>query len=184
MKKVLQQNKNTRTKVMVSMLVLLIILAGSVIAYQKLHKDNPVIGTTGNTGINYGPASEEDQKEAEDAKISKLEDQPTPQTPAPDSAKVTISSATQDPDTKDLIVQTRLDGTGWKSCTLTAKKSGSPTVTVQSQTIYQPEFSVCAGFAIKASQFSISGTWTIELSVALSNGKIVTAKSVDAQVKL
>lgn len=93
---------------------------------------------------------------------------------------VSITKVWED-SSQNVIVQTKLTGTGWKTCNLTFTQ-GSKTVKRSAEVIFQPEFSTCAGFSLRASEFPAEGSWSARLAGVTSTGKTVTSDAKTIKV--
>lgn len=75
---------------------------------------------------------------------------------------------------ESVTVRNELHGQGYSSgtCKLTVT-NGSKTTVQEAQIIYQPEYSMCAGFSVPVSP-SGTGNWSISLEVTPLNGQALT----------
>lgn len=89
---------------------------------------------------------------------------------------VEISKIWHDATTKSVVAQTKLTGSGFKTCEITFSK-GSSRVIEKADVIYQPEFSTCAGFSIKTSRFPSAGEWSVVLKVIKDDGSRVASQT-------
>ncbi|HSW37363.1 MAG TPA: hypothetical protein VLG37_03290 [Candidatus Saccharimonadales bacterium] len=129
-------------------------------------------------GVNYGPPTDEEKQAGNQNPAKGLDDSsPAPQ-PTTSNNDVVISRASQDGPGKPLVVQTKLYGSGWKSCKLTLSQ-GQQKIVKTVDVLYQPEFSTCLGYSIEASEFSSSGTWYLVLEVTKSDGSNSAAPGQD-----
>lgn len=166
--------KNIRTPkqplklVAIALIVAIIVAVGIFFWSQQNSKNTPSSSDT--NAINYDAPSEDEKSAGEQTKLDQTnktsDDQPVQSNPG----RLEISALTQDPTTRDVVVQTKLYDTTWKTCTVTFTK-GSSTVTKTANVIYNADFSTCMGFAIKSSEFSSSGNWEVVLSAERSDGQ-------------
>lgn len=125
--------------------------------------------------INYTPTSPDEQKQIDD---NKTNPQKTPANQQPVAAEVSILSAVQNGN--NVVVQTKLTGDGWKSCTLSLTQ-GANTITKTAEAFYQREFSSCAGFTVTTSELT-NGVWIINLTALKTDGSIVKSPTVQVNV--
>ncbi|HEX8227411.1 MAG TPA: hypothetical protein VF572_06100 [Candidatus Saccharimonadales bacterium] len=156
-----------------------ILLLGGLLYFLNISRNNAASsksqsGTSAPETINLNEATEEEKKASEQVKLGDDKTAPAPApNPVPADTQVTISSLTQNATSKDIVVQTKLLGTGWQDCTLTFTQNGQ-TVTKQAGVLFQSEFSTCKGFAVKASELPAAGQWAVNLSVSKSDGTSAT----------
>jgi len=164
--------RSFKTPLIVAALLLLLIAAG---IYLVRKNDANSTTNQGNTQeqIKLEPATEEEKKESESTKLDKTEPTPPSPNPTPVASQASITSAAQSPDSKEVVVQTRIVGEGWSDCTVTFQQ-GAATVTKTAGVLYQREFSTCKGFAVPASEFPTAGQWSVLLEVKNTNGTIST----------
>ena len=128
--------------------------------------------------INLKPATQEDKQEVEANKtVDPKTEQPSNAETVTSSKRVEISSVSIDSE-KNVVVQTKLYGTGWQTCSLTmrqATKQASETV----DTLYQADFSTCLGFSVPFEKLGSSGEWTIDLSAKNSDALDYNAESTN-----
>lgn len=127
--------------------------------------------------INLEPTTKEEKAEAEQTKLQNNDKTQTTAPAAPVENKIAISRASQDNHTKDVIIQTRLDGANWQQCTLTLKQ-GANIITKTAKVLYQDEFSTCTGFALRGSEFVATGQWNVNLDVKHADGSTSSAQDI------
>lgn len=162
-----------RGKVIVPTVITLVLLLSLAIWWQRqsvMHNgavDESATSTvsTEESDIDYSPPTEEEVTTAEDVKINRNN---TVDDNAPVAAnEVEIISVQQDPVSKEVVVKTKLNGTGWQKCKLNLSNETS-SFFVEAETLYQSEFSTCLGFSIPVSDFKQSGRWAITLTAEKS----------------
>lgn len=151
--------------------------------------------TSGN-GVNYGPATSEQQKSGSQIKSGSANNQPdssksptspsdTPPTPTPipgstkKNVQVTITAANQNGSLLQVrAIISNVTNTG--TCTLTLSKSGQTTITKTAAIQPLPSSSTCKGFDIATSELT-PGTW--QLALHFENSTLVgdASKSVSVQ---
>jgi hypothetical protein len=139
-------------------------------------KPTPTSTTSAGETINYTPTSPEEQKQIDDNKTNP-QTPPTNTQPAANTASIT--SAKQDGN--NIVVQTKLTGEGWKSCSLSLTLGGNSVVKT-AETLYSREFSTCAGFSVPTSELAVSGTWQVSLTANKLDGTSVKAETVQVNV--
>jgi cytoskeletal protein RodZ len=74
----------------------------------------------------------------------------------------------------NVVVHNQLKGQGYSSgaCHLTIT-NGSKTYNTDAEIIYQPEYSMCAGFTVPTSELG-AGDWSVKLDVTPLNGQTLT----------
>jgi hypothetical protein len=155
-------------------ILLLVALVGcSLYLFTKVEKtssphDEAGPGTSSQVSdIDYSPATAEDKKAADDSKTSSNKPAANGTTQTSPSIAVSIISMYQD-DNHDLVVKTRLSGSGWQKCTLVVT-IGQKVTTKSAETVFQPEFSTCAGYVIPFSELT-AGSAAVLLSASNSDG--------------
>ena len=162
-----KQKVSHNRSILIAIVLLLMLLGGGLYLFHRVSKHTPPnSASAGKSTINFGPPSPADKQAAEQQKITQTS-QPPATTPTPKS--VTITSLTKDK-SSDVVVQTRLTGTGWQTCVLTLTTTGANSVVMTAGVLYQPSYSTCEGFTVKASQLTVHGTWTATVSVTNSSG--------------
>jgi hypothetical protein len=172
--------KSSRHLFVPSLLLCLILIAGG--GFILIHK-SPASKSTSNKGVNFGPPNPKDVQQAENQKVKTIENEPSTQQ-QPTNQTVSISGISQDPNSHDVIVQTKLTGPGWSQCTLKLTNESAPEVTLTASVLYQPDFSTCEGFSVSSSSFSTAGDWVATISVTNSDGGIGTSSPVSIKVEL
>lgn len=145
----------------------LILIAGVALAINIMSRNNRI---EQNDNTNYGPATEEQKRAAEEKKIS--DEVALQHDTPPISEPVTIMSVEQDEQSR-LIVKTKLPGADWQSCELLLTK-GERTITKNADALFQPSFSTCLGFTLESTELE-SGTWDMQLTATKSDGTKETA---------
>jgi len=115
----------------------------------------------------------EAQQQEDNAKVNRIEH---PQTNNTASDQVIISEVGQEDETQQVVVKTKLVGSGWSSCQVTFTK-GSSAFSREAGVIFQPEYSSCLGFAVDASTFPSAGQWSVSLTAKKSDGSSQTSAS-------
>lgn len=176
--KIAKKTKSTRK---IALIAAVIILFGAAGIASALYLNNRQTSTTTGQGSSQvtqldnqsekpskGQTANQDAKDKQDF-LDSQKDSSTPTT-KPDLADDTVSLSVSS-DAKSLVVKTQLKNfSGAGSCSLTLRK-GPVEVSEKADIIYQPEFSICAGFSVDRSKLS-NGVWSIQLTVE-SDGKTV-----------
>jgi hypothetical protein len=130
-----------------------------------------------------GPTPEQQKQQSQtyaQQKQQTIENPPQTTTPTPETVSTTAISLTTQPGTKgSLTVFTNLGAIGNGTCTLTIA-NGSTTKTYTAQVVYQPQYSICAGYSIPVSDLG-AGTWHLHLAVTSNGG--TASKDTTAEVK-
>lgn len=186
----MRRTKTTPKKkraILVTLLFIAVLLA-VVATYTLLASQNETV-TKGGEGetINLDPATDAEKDEADKQKIDRIESQKTqPEnnaSPTPSQGDVSISSISQNPSTQDVVVQTRLKGSGWKECKLTLSQNNGAPIIKTAETLFQQDYSICMGYAISENEFSTKGVWTAQLTATKSDGSSITSKSATVEVR-
>ena len=126
--------------------------------------------------IDYSPAKESDVITDGSAKDQLAK--PTPEGQDKSSSQgdlnLTITSASQQDQT--ILIRTLVDGATSGTCTLEATSPGQTTITKTAPVTTQASYALCQGFNIPVSDFSNSGTWSIQVT-ATYNGKSASSKT-------
>lgn len=182
----------TRTKKKKKLLIPIIIaaavvLAGAAIIAFLIRNDDKTKtpGTSSQSGINFGPPTEEDKQEVDRNKeeISKEEDTPPPP-PAQDGRSVRnpfITYAQQFSGNVELsgYVPGVIEEGGTCKAEFT---NGSARVTKESPGFADVNRTSCTPFVIPVSEFSPKGKWSVILSYS-STSSTGTSQAVEVEVK-
>lgn len=125
--------------------------------------------------INFSPPSEEEKRAGEQNPTSKTNPPDTSPT-TQSSGEVLISKLWQDSNNHEVIIQTKLLGSGWNKCYLTLSRNNSR-ISESAGVLYQEEFSTCMGFSLSASRFPSAGQWKVSLKATKNNGSSQTAET-------
>lgn len=167
---------------------LVVLLIASVLICVYIFKDN-LLGwktsqnlTQGDNTINYGPATQEQQKAGNQTKSGSSDVPPTP-TNIPGSDKknvqITITSASQNGSSLHIgTLIGAIEDTG--TCTLTLTSTGQPTIIKTSTTQALASSSTCQGFDIPISDLPI-GTWHI--LIEFSSSTLTGSATIDKVIK-
>lgn len=117
------------------------------------------------TGVGGQQLTDEERQAKEDAELQQKKDfiessENAKPAPPPSSSDNVSFKATQNGDS--VVITTELTDFSAGTCTLTIK-NGQKSFTDSVDIIYQPEFSICAGFSVPVVELG-SGTWNITLS--------------------
>lgn len=99
-------------------------------------------------------------------------------TSSPGNSKTKISLSSRQ-EGSNVILLTRLDGTGSGRCNLSVV-NGTKSYSSNAEVIYQNEYSTCAGFTIPIESLG-SGKWMVKLN--LDSGGIINSQSLELEVK-
>lgn len=180
-KKPAKNNNNLFLITGLFILVVLLVIAVFLITHNRNNNvpkpSNPTTKTTSDNGINLGPPSEAEVKNAESEKVQKIE---SPKTSTTEADKVIISKLSQDSSSKDLVVITELHGQNWSSCDLRLT-SGPNSITKTANVIYQNTYSSCAGYSVPAKDLP-GDNLTVRLIGKKSDGNSVASEAKTIQV--
>lgn len=110
--------------------------------------------------IDYSPATPADNANNDQVKQDSLK-----ATPNPSNLGVTITRATQLPDSKALAVRALIEGTTSGTCTLELSQNGSIGLSKQAAISQQNNIFTCNGFDIPQSDLPGVGEWTAKITV-------------------
>lgn len=127
-----------------------------------------------------GPTPEQKQQAAAVDADTKKDAIENPAEPKPSSLPTsdTVSLSTRKEANGTVTVFTNLGSITDGSCTLTVT-NGSATTSQTATVIYQPEYSICAGFSIPVSSVG-TGNWTLKLDV--TSGGVTASKTLQVEV--
>lgn len=148
--------------IMTSIILLLIVGAGTYAFYKQYNKTDPT--------INLAPATTEQKKAAEDLKDKFVVKPETPLTTVKSPEQAEIIKAYQDNTIGKVVIQTKLPGSSWTSCTIKLASPSGAIVEKSAKAFYQPEYSTCEGFAIERNEFNQTGVWSILLDAKKVDG--------------
>ena len=182
-----QRNKKGQSKKIFILLTAIVLMGLLAIGYNKIisNKEAPQAITTDDSGIDYNPPTEEEQKEA-DAVKENLPDGDTDSTPKPnpDGSKRSVTPIITYAGQEGSIVEVNgyVSGIIEKggTCTLYLKKSGV-TVTKSKQSLENVQDTSCGLFEVPVSELSV-GVWQATLgynSSKASGTSDVTTIKVD-----
>lgn len=174
-------------KKLITILIVLSLLAGGLwLGIKNSRQDKTSTPTdTPIEAINLSPATKEERNEAETKKLQELNSTTSSTGSVPPTATsantARISGLYQDNSSKNIIVQTELQGTRWEQCTLTMTR-GNQSVVKTAKTIYQSSYSSCLGFSVDSAELS-SGQWVVNLTARTTDGSVISApnKSIDVE---
>lgn len=169
-------------------IALLILFASATAAYAVQHVGRKqtvpttrVVEKRNKDTTDLSPATPADKKVADDAKTSP--DAPaqsaSPTQTSNSEVAIEIISAQQDT-SYNLVVKTRLKGSGWQSCDLLVGSSQN-SIHKSANAIYQPEFSTCTGFVVPSSELT-PGTNMLKLSASKNDGSVFNAAPKEVTV--
>lgn len=177
-------HRTSHKKLLVVTLVIVALIATyAAVAYYKevwpFTRSSPAAITTKNEDLATNSKTDTDQKASY---LNSVKDQPTPSEPAPVPTSSDSISLTASQQAADVVVITKLTGSGYSqgTCTLTAS-NGSKDTSKTADIIYQPEYSTCAGFTVPISTLG-TGTWKLSLKVSPLNGSDLV-KETQVEVK-
>lgn len=154
--------KNTKI-IIASVIVFLLVGAGSYALYARYN-------TPADPTINLDPATAEQKKVAEDLKERFVVDPEAPPTTVKSPEQAEIIKAYQDNTIGKVVIQTKLPGSSWTSCTIKLASPSGAIVEKSAKAFYQPEYSTCEGFAIERNEFNQTGVWSILLDAKKVDG--------------
>jgi cytoskeletal protein RodZ len=179
----LNKTKSSKKKIILVVLAAVVVIAAAIWAATALYQDHvrksQQTQTPFTEPINYEEPTAEQKQEGEEAKIERIEK--SEQEQAQGTGTVTISSITQASAGKDVVAQVQISATDGANCTLTLTRQGV-TVTKTAPVLFQPTSSTCAGFAVPASEFAASGTWSATVAVSKTNGTTITSQPAQVTI--
>gem|GEM_PF-2515557 len=182
----LRPHSSKRSLLMVLLAMVSLTLIGVAIYFIQSNKRIGGIHTQPeNTNTPFsGPTSAEKQEVEQNKTKNNGVSNPSQPTPTPYSTSTKsakISNSYFDNNSKQLVVQTELHGTGWQKCTLDLSQ-GAQQITRTVDTLYQAQFSTCLGFSIQVDDFPSSGTWNTVIHVANSDGQTYASDQVNVNI--
>lgn len=166
--------KTNRThKIILITLLALLLAAGGYFIYAKNNSDK-ISPTEAEVRQRQQTEAKDKKQFIEDDSVDDAEPAPVPTS----SDAITIRSERTAAD--ELTVFTQLKGYASGSCELTVTNS-TKTHSQNVEIIYQPEYSVCAGFSVPVSKLG-NGSWIISLAVTGPDGSVQT-KQITTEVK-
>jgi len=159
--------RNKKASIIISVLALLaLIAAGLALAYNRhwwpFTQENYIID-----GINYGPPTEEEIENSQDAKKKLLENEKSDDK-SDDGTRRKVNVGVSHSEVIDGNVEIRafisgvVEGTG--TCTATLSQSGEPSVVRATKAFVDTSTSQCEPILIPVNEFSQSGGWTLVVS--------------------
>jgi hypothetical protein len=188
-------SSNSKTKKRFFVLVFILCVSVIMLAFLEKTRRTDLITfkkkqttTVPINNIDLSPATAEDKKAVEDAKVAnvpnKVSESPSisPTTAIVVDPSVKISKVTYTATKSELVVQTELIGVNWTSCDLTINtSSGSKTYTVE--VLFQEQFSTCLGYAIATTDIATKGEWKLQVTATKSDGSKLTSESETVNVQ-
>ena len=162
---------------LISVFLLLFILEKTSVT-NFYSKDTPKQKTIGQDTINYSPPTKEDLEKSEDEKINNIENSSITKNV---DEKVLIDEAYYDEAAAELVVKTKLLGLNWSTCELTLSANDQEIVK-SAKAIYQPDYSICLGFAIDRSEIPEPGEWTLTLRATTVDGASSSSESTKVTI--
>ena len=166
--------------VVIFIFILLLLLETRGVINLYSDKSKPSDTTSDQPYIDYSPPSEEELQASEDDKVDKIDNSSSNNSI---DEEVKVDETYYDSTSEELVVKTKLLGLNWNMCTLTVTKDVQK-ITKESKTIYQPEYSICQGFAVAKSEFNSSGEWTIQLTATTLDGDTMNSEEVKVVIEL
>lgn len=163
---------NQKTKIVLSILGVIVIGAVTVAALEKLHVIDlvkPPVDATQPTEQELQQQKSAENK-SKDTFLNKDTRTQAPASPQPGALEVTASQ-----EGLTVVILTKIKNLASGTCSLTVHTS-SKSITKTAALIYQPEFSSCAGFSIPVGE---TGTGHLDITVAVTdpNGETHTAST-------
>lgn len=181
----LPKAKNKRGRLFIALAILLVAVgAGSYIFIVKPFNKNAGTGTNTPVAertvndINYSPATNDEKKDADQAKqniANQNNQQPTPST----SITVTVTRASQAGAGQPLNIRTLVSGATSGNCTATLTNANK-TIN-QSGTLVQNVNAYTCNIDVPAASFTTGGTWKLSV-VATSGQQTSTAATQDVTI--
>jgi hypothetical protein len=156
-----------RRKWLLLLVALLFIVAITLFVLEKTHvidlvkqpaatNDQPNPTNT----VDYSPATTTDSDISNQIKQDSSDSQANVQ-----NLQVTLTRATQDETTRELIVRALIEGTQSGTCTLELIKDDSAMLTRTASVVQQNNFATCQGFNVLPAEFPSLGEFTVKLTV-------------------
>lgn len=176
--KAMQTTRSTKKRFVLAALAATLVILGVVFILEKTRVTNFITDPTykpqqqGPTEAEKKLADSTAAKQKEEAiEAAKQNEQAVPAEVPSDTDTITLE-ATQSGD--NVTIHNELKGQGYSSgsCKLVIT-NGSATTTQTAEIIYQPEYSMCAGFTVPVNAVG-AGDWSIRLDVTPLNGQQLT----------
>lgn len=182
----IENKKNTKLRYAILAIIIALLLALAGVWYFVKHnpKDSSVDPVSSSTPrpeenkVDYSPARESDNIAEGDAKEQLANGDN--ENSSNDSLAVTITSVQQQD--KTILIRTLVDGTTSGTCTMTASKAGSTSITRTAPVGAQASYALCQGFNVASSDFPDSGTWTIQVALTTDKGS-ANSKTTTIEVR-
>lgn len=164
--------------IIVTLLISGIIVVG-VLQIAPLNKNDDSINMSPSTNeqIRAGNAIKDRFADPDVDNIKKDGSEKPTGTDTPDGSQVSIASVLQDDAIGKIVIKTKLVGSSWKSCSLTLTHPSGGRILKSAGTIYQPDHTICEGFAIDRTEFDVTGQWKVELVATKINGDTSNAST-------
>lgn len=165
------KNKNNTKKILILALATLLLCAAGLLAY-RLASNNSASDVRESDGINYGPPTEEEKRQADEQKkdveeAQNKENSPASTPTATKSVSVIITDAAQYDDiieVRSFIPDHYQDGT----CTITFTKDNL-TLSKETPAYKDASTTICTNPEFKSSEFKTKGTWKVVVSYESAN---------------
>ncbi len=183
---------NSRKSVIYLIIMVLVLLGGSAVAYNKYYR-NPDSGSDQNNGdnanINFSPPTNEEKKETEEHK-EEIANPPAPVPnptpgPSPQLKAVTpiITSWGTNSNNNGYIVSAFIPGIveNGGTCTLKATLGANTPITKTTSAENDASSTTCSNFLLSRSDFLAAGNWSVKVSYSSSTSS-GTSSAVELKV--
>lgn len=195
--KIAKKQRKIPIKLFLITLGLVIISAAGAFGLYESQKANKVASSTdtaarGTNSVDYNPPSQQEQKQQEDTKTDVIKQDSTSSPSSgstsgssggsqDSSVTVTISRINQGGQGLPLNIRTIISGISGGTCTVELTKAGQPTITKTFPIIVQATYYTCQQADIAASEFSVNGDWSYNITAASGS---TTSKPVTGTVTI
>ena len=153
-------------------IIIALIIAASVVVVSSVLVYALVLKKDADTNVDLSPATEEQKQAGESTKDTyAVDESKLPPTTVKSPEQAEIINAYQDNAIGKVVIQTKLPGSSWASCSLKLAAPDGTVIEKTAKAFYQPEYSTCQGFSIDRTEFRQAGTWTILLTAKKVGGE-------------
>ncbi len=162
----IREKRNSKTPLIIAIVAALLLIGGAVaLAYTQkwgpFAAQDQVID-----GVNYGPPTDEEVENSQDAKKDIIDEEDTENEQTGDLKQVNIGVSHSDVIDDNLEVRAFVSGVveGTGTCTATLSKTGSQTVSKSGSAFVNASTSQCRPILIPLSEFDQTGDWILVVS--------------------
>jgi hypothetical protein len=176
----LHKKQRPSKKIIFTIVAALVVIVSLIMWYLWSRTPQQTTGTQPTNTINYNPPTEEEKQAGDKQKEVIVQNQKNDTPTQNPDLRVFIVRTFQDP--SGFNIRSEVDGTTTGDCLITFTKDGQPTVTKTFPVVFEATSSSCQNTPISPSDFSVSGSWNLQIIVK-KDGMQSAAATTTVEVK-